>query len=373
MKNQITPVALALAVAFTAPTFAEEPQISTKILNGEEASKLSSDLLIPWQAALLSKPDIFGKSNSSCGAVVISEYWAVTAAHCILDENGLEHYWLGDSLVAGTTAIDNRNSNADSIDEMYKFEIEKFITHEHYSTDSSFKFKADNDIALIKVKESLYSVAKPIKIATPDEQSDAKTQFDQTWNPAGYSKANLIASGWGYTEPDFEQPDELRVVKLGGIPMEHCQADFYDFSDESHFVCADSNSPAIKKDVCGGDSGGPLIWQDPLKINESDFGLRVIGVTSNGPSCKEKEAGNPNAQLNGLYTELASYYEWIESRTGLDLASQTTPTFIVDPFVKVSDPQNKTGSSSGGSGGGSLPVSGLLGLFVLGLCRRTKK
>lgn len=322
---------------------------------------------------MLSKPDIFGKSNSSCGAVVISEYWAITAAHCILDENGLVHYWLGDSLVAGTTAINNRNSNADSIDNKYKFEIEQVITHERYSTKSSFKFKADNDIALIKVKESLYSVAKPIKIATPDEQSQAKAQFGQTWNPAGYSKANLIASGWGYTEPDFNQPDELRVVKLGGIPMEHCQADFYDFSDESHFVCADSNSPAIKKDVCGGDSGGPLIWQDPLKINESDFGLRVIGVTSNGPTCEEKEAGNPNAQLNGLYTELASYYEWIEAKTHLDLDSQTTPNFSVDPFKVVSDPQSKAGSSSGDSGGGSLPLSGLVSLAALALLRRKYK
>ena len=372
MKNQFTPVALALAFVFTAPTFAEEPQISTKVLNGEEASKLSSELLIPWQAALLRAPDIFGQTISVCGAVVISEYWAVTAAHCVLDENKQRYSWLGDTLVAGTTTIKNSTNSADSIEEKYQFKIAEFIPHADYSPESTFKFKADNDIALVRVEQSLYSVAKPIKIATPDEQRDAKAQFDQTWNPAGYSKANLIASGWGYVEPDFIQPDELRVVKLGGIPMTNCKADYYDFTDDSHFVCADSNNPDLKKDVCGGDSGGPLIWQDPSKINDSDFGLRVIGVTSNGPYCHLKNSGSADAQQNGLYTELAAYYDWIKEKSSVDLANQSTPTFDVDPFQKVSDPQTKTGTSSGGSGG-SLPLSTLIGLGALALLRRKYK
>ncbi|MBY5946498.1 S1 family peptidase [Photobacterium rosenbergii] len=363
MKNQFTPVALALAFAFTAPTFAEEPQISTKVLNGEEASRISSELL-PWQAAMLTIPRVEegNRITSGCGAVVISDVWLVTAAHCL---NGM----MSKTLVAGTNVIKNSSGTADDIADKYKFRVVDWEVHIDYLLSGAL----DGDIALLKVDRSMLEVAKPIKIANQQEQEAANLEFASTWNADGYSKANLIASGWGYKEPDFDQPDELMVVKLGGIPNNQCDYGQYPISSQSHFVCADSNTPSIKKDVCRGDSGGPLVWQDPSKINESDFGLRVVGVTSNGPYCHEKEANNPDAQQNGLYTELASYYGWIESRTGLDLASQTTPTFSVDPFVKVSDPQNKTGSSSGGSGGGSLPVSGLLGLFVLGLCRRTQK
>ncbi|MDV5167568.1 serine protease [Photobacterium rosenbergii] len=361
MKSQFTPVALALAVVFTTPTFAEEPEIITKILNGEEASKLADNLLLPWQAAFLTEPQLDDGTyiTSGCGAVVISEFWAVTAAHCIIPE-------MSNTLIVGTNVIKNKAHTADDIDANYKFTITEKTTHFGYNG----YYDLDHDIALLKVDRSMLEVATPIKIATQEEQQTANDQFANTWNASGYSKANLIASGWGYMEPDFNQPDELMVVKLGGIPMSECDYGEYPLSSRSHFVCADSNTPDIKKDVCRGDSGGPLVWQDPAKVNDSDFGLRVIGVTSNGPYCHEKEAGNPNSQQNGLYTELATYYDWIQVITGLDLGSQSTPTFNIDPFTKVSDPQSRKGSSSGGSGGGSLPLSGLLGLAGLALLRR---
>ncbi|WEM45733.1 serine protease (plasmid) [Photobacterium sp. DA100] len=361
MKIKFTPVAIALACLFTAPTFAEEPQIQTRVLNGEEASQLSSELLLPWQAAFLTEPQLSDGTHitSGCGAVVISDYWAVTAAHCI-------EPFMSNTLIAGTNVIKNQSGTADDIEDKFKFTIIDKIVHYGYYLNPAL----DHDIALLKVDRSMLEVAKPIKIATPQEQEAANNQFANTWNPSGFSKANLIASGWGYTQPKFDQPNELMVVKLGGIPMGDCDAD-YPLGENSHFVCADSNAPNIKKDVCRGDSGGPLVWQVSEKASDSDFGLRVIGVTSNGPYCHLKEDGVAEAQKNGLYTELAYYYNWIEAQTGLNLATQDTPTFSVDPFTKVSDPETKTGPSVGGSGGGgSLPLSGLLSLAALALLRR---
>ncbi|MGR5062750.1 S1 family peptidase [Photobacterium sp. DNB22_13_2] len=362
MKTKYTPIAFALACLSAAPSFAVESNIQTRVLNGEEASKLSSDLLLPWQVAFLTEPQLNDGTyiTSGCGAVVISEFWAVTAAHCI-------EPFMSNTLIAGADIIKNKGGTADRIDDKYKFEITDKIVHSGFYSSPVL----DHDIALLKVNRSMLEVAQPIKIATQQEQEDANNQFANTWNPTGYSKANLIASGWGYTEPKFDQPNELMVVKLGGIPITDCNAD-YPLSEESHFVCADSNTPEIKKDVCRGDSGGPLVWQVPSKTNDSDFGLRVIGVTSSGPYCHLKENGDAAAQKNGLYTELAHYYEWIEDQTKLDLASQSTPVFSEDPFTKVSDPENKTGTSPSGSGGGggSLPISGLFGLTVLGILRR---
>ncbi|PSU36109.1 S1 family peptidase [Photobacterium lutimaris] len=360
MKLKYTPVAVALACLSVAPSFADESNIQTRVLNGEEASKLSSDLLLPWQAAFLTEPQLNDGTyiTSGCGAVVISDFWAITAAHCI-------EPFMSNTLIAGTNIVKNQSGTADDIDDKFKFTITEKIVHRGYLSSPAL----DDDIALLKVDRSMLDVAKPIKVATQQEQEAANTQFANSWNPSGYSKANLIASGWGYTEPNFEQPNELMVVKLGGIPMTDCNAD-YPLSESSHFVCADSNNPAIKKDVCRGDSGGPLVWQVQEKVSDDDFGLRVIGVTSNGPYCHLKDRGDTDSQKNGLYTELAYYYNWIEAKTGLDLASQTTPSFSTDPFAKVSDPESKTGTSSGGSGGGSLPLSGLFGLAVLGILRR---
>ncbi|AJR05873.1 serine protease [Photobacterium gaetbulicola] len=367
MRTTFSPIALAVACTVSFSAMANEPQIQTRILNGDDASKLSEELLLPWQAAMLTKPQPYNNNRitSGCGAVVISEYWLATAAHCIIPE-------MSDKVVVGTDVISNKNGTADQIEQKYLFTIVDGAVHEGYHPKDYPVFQADNDIALLKVDRSMLDVAKPIKIATPQEQQDINREFEQTWNPSGYSNANLIASGWGYHEPVFDQPDNLMVVKLGGVPMDKCVTN-YQMNEESHFVCADSNTPDIKKDVCRGDSGGPLIWQNPAHVNDPDYGLRVIGVVSNGPLCNYKVNGDPGAQTAGLYTELSTYYNWIETKAEINLSKVEPSSFSVDPFTKVTDNKsdNKGGTNKGGSGGGgSLPLSGLLSLAALALLRR---
>lgn len=378
MKKTLASISIVMACATSMSVLADSAQVQTRVLNGQDASKLSEELLLPWQAAWLSAPQSQNNNlvTSWCGAVVIDDHWLVTAAHCVIPE-------MSDQIVVGTPVIRNKQGDADNIDDKYLFRIniEESVVHPNYDAGSEYELRADNDIALIKVDRSMSDVAKPIRIATPQEQKGINLEFEQTWNPTGYSEANLIASGWGYHEPDFDQPNNLMVVKLGGIPMDKCNTS-YKLGENSHFVCADSNTPEIKKDVCKGDSGGPLVWQNPTHANDPDFGLRVIGVVSNGPLCRLKENGHPNAQTNGLYTELSSYYNWIEAKTGLTLNEVQTSTFNVDPFEKVKEDKpdgkegnggtNQTGNggTKGSSGGGSLPLSGLISLSALALLRR---
>ncbi|MGF1686761.1 serine protease [Photobacterium japonica] len=361
--------------------------LQTKVMNGEVAKDIANDLL-PWQAAIQTNA-WHASYYTGCGAVIISDYWAVTAAHCLEGRADLSN-----TLIAGTTYIPNSRGEANKVEAQYQFNIVESILHPNYNG----VYDINNDIGLIKVDRPLTSVAKPIKVASPQEQLEANQAFSNSWNPTAYSTGNLIASGWGNTEPAFWQPDELMVVKLAGIPMEQCDAGL-PLTASSHFVCADSNTPEIKKDVCAGDSGGPLVWQNPNHASDADFGLRVVGVTSFGPYCEEKYNGNPFAQTNGLYTELAAYYDWIMSETGLDLNGQSPSTFSLNPFEHVRDDApttdggdtggGETGGESGGgetggtdegketetststsSGGGSMPATFLATLLALAYWRR---
>ncbi|GHA34691.1 S1 family serine peptidase [Photobacterium aphoticum] len=398
-RPHLLALSLALpAVAFSGFATAEMPAsadvhsskaastLNTKVMNGEPASSVANDLL-PWQAAIMSE-EVYGGYYSGCGAVIISDYWAVTAAHC------LESYaQLGNTLIAGTTYIPNSTGEANTVDEKFKFNIVEKIKHPGFNGI----YDLDDDIGLIKVDRPLSSVAKPIKLATPDEQALANQDFVNTWTPTAATNGNVIASGWGNTEPDFLPPNELMVVKLAGIPLDQCDEGDLPLTGSSHFVCADSNIPDVKKDVCAGDSGGPLIWQNPNNAGDTDHGLRVIGVTSYGPYCDEKYIGNPLAQTNGLYTELAAYYDWIALETQLNLPGLATSSFTHNPFDLVSEdatnPDAGTGNGGGegsgngdgngesgketessttskSSGGGSMPLGLLASLMALAFWRR---
>ncbi|MGF1723678.1 trypsin-like serine protease [Photobacterium nomapromontoriensis] len=364
MRNKkINICSLLIALSLSTPTiaFADNESVQSRILNGEQANKVANDLL-PWQAAMLMMPDANEQASAGCGAVVISDFWLVTAAHCAQTGIGMST-----TVVAGTTLIPNTTGDAHSVDSRYKFNVVRKIIHPHYNGTKDL----DHDIALLKVDRKLTSVAKPIKIATVKEQATADNAFANTWNESAYSKANLITSGWGLTE-STTQANELMVVKLAGIPDKSCDTGGYPLTSNSHFVCADSNNPDIKKDACRGDSGGPLIWQNPERASDRDYGLRVVGVTSSGPYCENKENGDSNAQFNGLYTELATYYSWVEQVTGIDFDSAAPADYSVDPFEKVREdnPSDKVNIPS--SGGGSLPLSALAGLTLFGLLRRNK-
>ncbi|PSW05514.1 trypsin-like serine protease [Photobacterium lipolyticum] len=372
-KNALTTILIAMTLS---PAIAQETEQSlatpqAKILNGDNASAYANDLL-PWQASILMK----SSDVSGCGAVVISNYWIVTAAHCI-DPS------ISNTLIAGTSYIPQ--GNAKTIDSKYIFNIIETEKYRHplYNGHNVLS-ELDNDVAVMKVDRPLYTVAKPIKIATPAEQALADDEFATTWVYGAYSKPTLIASGWGDTTETYLPPNELQVVKLAGIPDSQC-ATSYTSAGDQYFVCADSNTPSVKKDACSGDSGGPLIWQNPTHKSDSDKGLRVVGVTSNGPDCYWKNSGVSDAQFNGLYTQLSTYLSWIESTTGVDLTSQAAASFSQDPFELINDEPKKTTVAStennseteinpntGSSSGGSVPLLGLISLAAVGLMRRRK-
>ncbi|WP_256384575.1 S1 family serine peptidase [Photobacterium toruni] len=337
---------------------------TSKAINSNPAT-LYAPLLLPWQAAITSS----NITSVLCGAVVIDEYWLITAAHCT--KNYIRH------IIAGTSSVPQRNTQ--QLDDKYKFTITHIINHPHYNKEIFA-----NDIALIRVNRSLFTVAKPIIIASVNEQITANNIFDNSWVIHQNSKANLIASGWGKSNnnTNINYPNQLQLVTLAGVPDQYCNGLQ---ANKSLIICADSNIDGLIKDVCSGDSGGPLIWQNPQHVADSDFGLRVVGIVSNGALC-EHRLRNPTQQyqqLHGQYTELASLRTWIENSIKqydnlphFSLATRyNSPNYNNDPFDIADDyPQNQDLNlllvSTQSQTAGNIPLTVLAILITIALSRR---
>ncbi|MEC6882058.1 serine protease [Photobacterium piscicola] len=353
---------LIVTSAHHAIVFAAQP--TPKAINSNPATRYAP-LLLPWQAAITSS----NVTSVLCGAVIIDEYWLITAAHCT--KNYIRH------VIAGTSTIPRQNSQ--QLDAKYKFTIAHIINHPNYNKEIFA-----NDIALIRVNSSLFTVAKPIVIASVNEQIAANNIFDNNWVIHQNSTANLIASGWGKSNNNskINYPNQLQLITLAGVPDQYCNGLQ---ANKSQIICADSNIDGLLKDVCSGDSGGPLIWQNQQHIANSDFGLRVLGIVSNGALC-EQRLNNPTQQyqqLHGQYTELAALRIWIEDTIKqydnlphFSLATHyNSPNYKYDPFILVDDyPQDQDLNlllvSTQPQSAGNIPIKVLIILVAIALFRK---
>ncbi|WP_419240531.1 S1 family peptidase [Photobacterium leiognathi] len=340
-----------------------------KAINGTDVT-LYAPLLLPWQAALKQKHF----DSVSCGAVVISEYWLLTAAHCNSSD-------IDDVAIVGTSLIEDGNFT--NLDERFFFNVVKRISHPDYN-EANFL----NDIALFRVDRSLFDVAQPIKIVTNDEQIMADLIFDNSWTTNADSPVTAIASGWGDTLKD-SYPTTLQLITLAGVPDDQCVGLNI---DDQYMVCADSNINGLIKDVCSGDSGGPLIWQNEQASADSDMGVRLIGLTSNGARCSSRSSSPENQynQLTGQYTQVSTYRDWIENQIqaydnnpnfSLD-NDALQPTISVDPFAVAKElPRERdsiqtvvtVAAEQNSSGGAITWLSILIGLMVLSWRRHQGK
>jgi secreted trypsin-like serine protease len=142
----------------------------------------------------------------------------------------------------------------------------------------------------------------------------------------GYEKDDMVrAVGWGYTvDPSTSPPlsDTLNFVDVAVIdnpaciamykrgyerycnddpwarppsgPRRHCYAK----AVIDATMCAGFEEG--KRDACGGDSGGPLLFGD------DDKGYTVVGITSWGDGCAKKNRP-------GVYARVSYFSSWIET------------------------------------------------------------
>ena len=154
------------------------------IVGGDDAN--ISDY--PYQAALGYQSSQNSFFSAYCGASIINEYWALTAAHCVQGEN------------ANTTSIrvGATNSYASGGDIYQAAEI---IAHNGYNGNSM-----NNDIALIRLENPIQfnnNVQPVLLICDQQVQLGAEDVGQTSW-----------ITGWGEDEGTANNPNQLQVVDV---------------------------------------------------------------------------------------------------------------------------------------------------------------
>uniref|UniRef100_A0AAY4AFD6 trypsin n=1 Tax=Denticeps clupeoides TaxID=299321 RepID=A0AAY4AFD6_9TELE len=224
--------------------------LDDKIIGGYECEPHSQ----PWQVYLT-----FDDGQRWCGASMINELWAVSAAHCYKPPHRLTLH-LGEHHIFEEEGTEQR------------IRPEKVIAHPKYN-DFSF----NNDIMLIKLSTpaTFNDNVKPIPLATSCPQTGDQCLV------SGWG--NLITSGVNYASV-------LQCLDLPVLSHSSCKAAYGNKITDNMF-CAGFIEGS--KDSCQGDSGGPLVCNGELH-----------GVVSWGYGCAQ--SGYP-----GVYVKVCNYIDWI--------------------------------------------------------------
>lgn len=309
----------------------------TRIIGGCDSETGSH----PWMVGFALKGQANEWQATICGATLIHEQWALTAAHCLfnggtqLQANQIELY-------IGKTRLDSPQGSAHNVSAIH--------LHPSYSDSSADKH---HDIALLKLATP--SALTPARLATvkPGADLDALT--------VGWGRTNATPA----TFPDTNSyPHALQEVNVSTYDNAVCSANLNNAFITTNIIdgqiCA--GLPAGGKDSCAGDSGGPLM----LRSQGQDT---LVGVVSFGYGCAQP-------QLPGVYTSVPSYLSWIEDTTRdavSGVSDVPVPAAISEDFsdfASVCDAGGKGGTGAGSgsivdsSGGGAATALSLLAVFA---------
>ncbi|NWV78450.1 CFAI factor, partial [Dasyornis broadbenti] len=251
-----------------------------RIIGGEIAGKGE----FPWQVAI--KDTSKEGSAVYCGGVYIGGCWILTAAHCVrANRVHLYRVWVG---MLNTIAYDKETNT---------FRLNQVIIHENYNASTY-----ENDIALLELKGSGHGEcsleANSIPACIP-------------WSEYMFKTGDRCkVSGWGLEKGYTKQ----FILKWGNVNLFHNCSELYPGRFFKKMACAGKHQFSYctydgSTDSCKGDSGGPLVCFDAENV------AYLWGIVSWGENCGE--AGHP-----GVYTQVASYYDWISHHVTRGLISR---------------------------------------------------
>lgn len=201
-----------------------ETGLSSRLVNGEKASITD----FPWQVSIgiIYK----GKYISFCGGTQVSDYWLVTAGHCVHPEapqlKSPENYVI--------------ISNKDNIDDAHPDHItraKKIVLH-NSTLIGTIRLM---DLALFKTKDKLQG--KAVQLPKP-----------------GQSFVGQMATITGFGGASRVGRSSEQLYKIQEKVTEDCSLVKRYYNNKTQ-ICM---QPMNKKRVCGGDSGGPMVIRSVL-------------------------------------------------------------------------------------------------------------
>ncbi|XP_062528690.1 serine proteinase stubble isoform X2 [Bombyx mori] len=226
----------------------------------------------PWQISL--RQYRTSTYLHKCGAALLNENWAITAAHCV------EHVPPSELLVRlGEHDLANE-------DEPYGFaerRVQIIASHPHFDP-ATFEY----DLALLRFYEPVKFQPNILPVCVPDNDDD-------------YVGKTAYVTGWGRLYDEGPLPSVLQEVRVPVINNTACEAMYQAAGYNEHipniFICAGRTKGGT--DSCEGDSGGPMVVR-----RDRDDRFVLGGIISWGIGCAE-----PNQP--GVYTRISEFRDWI--------------------------------------------------------------
>ncbi|KAK5861785.1 hypothetical protein PBY51_017235 [Eleginops maclovinus] len=238
-----------------------------RILGGKDATLGE----IPWQLL------VTGRRRG--GATLISDRWAVTAAH-VVEGDKVTSYRLYGGLVDG--------GRGGTLPKGVALDIDRIIIHPNYIQGTADRTNFNHDIALIRFSSRVNFGPNLLPVCLP-EPNRGLVEGEQG-----------TVSGWGGTETEAISAS-LKYAHIGVYSTAECENTGITTKRmifTSNMFCA--GSPTA--DSCRRDSGGPLVM--PM-LSEGNEPYYLTGIVSWGASCRKRN-------FKGYYVKVENYVGWIK-------------------------------------------------------------
>ena len=220
-----------------------------------------------------------GDDYGYCTGAIIAPSWVITAAHCVVKEEGhtIKPEEIGDL------------SRGWPDDDWERVPVKRVISHPHYY------FKGDgfrNDVALLELTRP-FSSSELVPVEVLGLEAEAR-----------YAANGTTATLIGYGEDAHGQRDRDGLFRVLSAPLYHadaCRAEhsFVDRRGEivhEGTICAGDRERGIRS----GDSGGPLL----VETEDGAYGLiGIASISGHDPS------GHP---VVAVYARVATVKDWID-------------------------------------------------------------
>lgn len=331
LRSQVLKLSLSAMTAFLLISCGKapksEPVSRVKIIGGSSAHPDEFPFMVSLKMKRVLKEA--GESSNTrafhiCGATLIAPTKILTAAHCVLsftEENKHD-----------CNSNEEREDSVQNVDEGWRNELYAVIGEYSQSEvdgqdmevrrifpddiaihpDYRSCLKGRNDIAVLTLKQA--SLHKPVALFNGK---------DELFRP---NIDSFEVLGWGMNRPTNGRtpwsqlfPAVLQKASVPFVPTALCFEHYNNLGMtgiiNSSVICAGDYIPAdqqlamaspgdasdpssSRRDACTMDSGGPLLFQNPIEPAQ----LWQVGIVSAGKGC----AVNP-----GLYTSIAFFADWL--------------------------------------------------------------
>ncbi|KAE8741169.1 hypothetical protein FOCC_FOCC013332 [Frankliniella occidentalis] len=209
-----------------------------------------------------------------CGAALLNENWAITAAHCV------------DNVPPTHLMLRLGEHDLSTEEEPYGYRehrVQLIASHPQFDS-RTFEY----DLAMLRFYEPVQFQPNILPICVPQDDTN-------------FVGRTAHVTGWGRIYEEGPLPSVLQEVSVPVINNSVCETMYHAAGYIEHipniFICAGWRKGGF--DSCEGDSGGPMVIQRP-----EDKRWVLAGVISWGIGCAE-----PNQP--GVYTRISEFRDWI--------------------------------------------------------------